>query len=224
MATSMGTVKKTSLDEFSNPRKGGIIAVNLDEGDYLIGAALTDGQHDVMLFSDGGKAVRFDENDVRPLGRSARGVRGMMIEDGQSVIAMLVAEQEDPSVPAEDGAVRASVLTATENGYGKRTNISEYTRHGRGTKGMIAIQQSERNGKVVAATLVQAEDEIMLITDTGVLVRTRVAEIREMGRATQGVTLIGLDEGAKLSGLQRIVENDANEKSDDEGGAEEAAE
>ena len=224
MATSMGTVKKTSLDEFSNPRKGGIIAVNLDEGDYLIGAALTDGQHDVMLFSDGGKAVRFDENDVRPLGRSARGVRGMMIEDGQSVIAMLVAEQEDPSVPAEDSAVRASVLTATENGYGKRTNISEYTRHGRGTKGMIAIQQSERNGKVVAATLVQAEDEIMLITDTGVLVRTRVAEIREMGRATQGVTLIGLDEGAKLSGLQRIVENDANEKSDDEGGAEETAE
>ena len=210
MATSMGTVKKTSLDEFSNPRKGGIIAVNLDEGDYLIGAALTDGQHDVMLFSDGGKAVRFDENDVRPLGRSARGVRGMMIEDGQSVIAMLVAEQEDPSVPAEDGAVRASVLTATENGYGKRTNISEYTRHGRGTKGMIAIQQSERNGKVVAATLVHADDEIMLITDTGVLVRTRVAEIRELGRATQGVTLINLDEGAKLSGLQRIVENDAN--------------
>jgi DNA gyrase subunit A len=210
MATSMGTVKKTSLDEFNNPRKGGIIAVNLDEGDFLIGAALTDGKHDVMLFSDGGKAVRFDENDVRPLGRSARGVRGMMIEDGQSVIAMLVAEQEDPAVAADENASRASVLTATENGYGKRTNISEYTRHGRGTKGMIAIQQSERNGKVVAATLVQADDEIMLITDTGVLVRTRVAEIREMGRATQGVTLIGLDEGAKLSGLQRIVENDAN--------------
>jgi DNA gyrase subunit A len=210
MATSMGTVKKTSLDEFNNPRKGGIIAVNLDEGDFLIGAALTDGKHDVMLFSDGGKAVRFDENDVRPLGRSARGVRGMMIEDGQSVIAMLVSEQEDPNAVADETVARASVLTATENGYGKRTNISEYTRHGRGTKGMIAIQQSERNGKVVAATLVQAEDEIMLITDTGVLVRTRVAEIREMGRATQGVTLIGLDEGAKLSGLQRIVENDAN--------------
>ena len=199
MATSMGTVKKTSLDEFSNPRKGGIIAVNLDEGDFLIGAALTDGKHDVMLFSDGGKAVRFDENDVRPLGRSARGVRGMMIEDHQSVIAMLVAGDETQSV-----------LTATENGYGKRTSITEYTRHGRGTKGMIAIQQSERNGKVVAATLVHADDEIMLITDTGVLVRTRVAEIRELGRATQGVTLIGLDEGAKLSGLQRIVENDAN--------------
>jgi len=207
MATSMGTVKKTSLDEFNNPRKGGIIAVNLDDGDFLVGAALTDGQHDVMLFSDGGKAVRFDENDVRPLGRSARGVRGMMIEDGQSVIAMLVSEQEDPNAPAD--AVRASVLTATENGFGKRTSITEYTRHGRGTKGMIAIQQSERNGKVVAATLVQADDEIMLITDTGVLVRTRVSEIRELGRATQGVKLIGLDEGAKLSGLQRIVENDA---------------
>jgi len=199
MSTSMGTVKKTALDEFSNPRKGGIIAVTLDDGDYLIGAALTDGQHDVMLFSDGGKAVRFDENDVRPLGRQARGVRGMTLEDGQSVIAMLVAEDETQSV-----------LTATENGYGKRTSIVEYTRHGRGTKGMIAIQQSERNGKVVAATLVHADDEIMLITDKGVLVRTRVSEIRELGRATQGVTLIALDEGSQLSGLQRIVENDAN--------------
>lgn len=198
MSTSMGTVKKTTLDEFSNPRKAGIIAVDLDPGDYLIGAALTDGAHDVMLFSDGGKAVRFDENDVRPMGRNARGVRGMTLEDGQGVIAMLVAEDEEQSV-----------LTATENGYGKRTSITEYTRHGRGTKGMIAIQQSERNGKVVAATLVHADDEIMLITDKGVLVRTRVAEIRELGRATQGVTLIGLDEGAKLSGLQRIVENDA---------------
>jgi DNA gyrase subunit A len=199
MATRLGTVKKTSLDEFSNPRKAGIIAVDLDEGDFLIGASLTDGKHDVMLFSDGGKAVRFDENDVRPMGRNARGVRGMNLDEGQSVIAMLVAEDE-----------HQSVLTATANGYGKRTNITEYTRHGRGTKGMIAIQQSERNGKVVAATLVHADDEIMLITDKGVLVRTRVSEIRELGRATQGVTLIGLDEGAKLSGLQRIVENDAN--------------
>ena len=198
MATSMGTVKKTALDEFNNPRKGGIIAVNLDDGDYLIGAALTDGKHDVMLFSDGGKAVRFDEDDVRPLGRNARGVRGMALDVGQSVIAMLVAEDE-----------QQSVLTATQYGFGKRTSIAEYTRHGRGTKGMIAIQQSERNGKVVAATLVHADDEIMLITDKGVLVRTRVSEIREMGRATQGVTLIGLDEGSQLSGLQRIVENDA---------------
>ena len=221
MATSMGTVKKTSLDEFNNPRKGGIIAVNLDDGDFLIGAALTDGKHDVMLFSDGGKAVRFDENDVRPLGRSARGVRGMMIEDGQSVIAMLVAAQDLPALPdgtASADMARTSVLTATENGFGKRTPIDEYTRHGRGTKGMIAIQQSERNGRVVAATLVHADDDIMLITDRGVLVRTRVSEIREMGRATQGVTLIGLDEGAKLSGMQRIVENDA------QAGADEAAE
>jgi DNA gyrase subunit A len=198
MATSMGTVKKTALDEFNNPRKGGIIAAVLDDGDYLIGAALTDGKHDVMLFSDGGKAVRFDENDVRPLGRQTRGVRGMMLDDAQSVIAMLVAQDD-----------QQSVLTATENGYGKRTNITEYTRHGRGTKGMIAIQQSERNGKVVAATLVHADDEIMLITDKGVLVRTRVSEIREMGRATQGVTLMSMDAGDKISGVQRIVENDA---------------
>jgi len=205
MATAQGVVKKTSLDEFNNPRKAGIIAVDLDEGDYLIGAALTDGKHDVMLFSDGGKAVRFDEDDVRPLSRTARGVRGMMLDDGQSVIAMLVAEDETQSV-----------LTATENGYGKRTSIVEYTRHGRGTKGMIAIQQTERNGKVVAATLVRAEDEIMLITDKGVLVRTRVSEIRELGRATQGVTLISLDDGSKLSGLQRIVENDANPDSGEE--------
>jgi len=212
MATSMGTVKKTSLDEFNNPRKGGIIAVNLDDNDFLIGAALTDGKHDVMLFSDGGKAVRFDENDVRPLGRSARGVRGMMLDDNQSVIAMLVSAQDTPALPdgtASLDLARTSVLTATENGYGKRTPIDEYTRHGRGTKGMIAIQQSERNGRVVAATLVHADDDIMLITDRGVLVRTRVSEIREMGRATQGVTLIGLDEGAKLTGMQRIVENDA---------------
>ena len=197
MATAKGTVKKTSLDEFSNPRKAGIIAVDLDEGDFLIGAAITDGQHDVMLFSDAGKAVRFDENDVRPMGRNTRGVRGMMLDEAHSVIAMLVAEDETQSV-----------LTATENGYGKRTSIVEYTRHGRGTKGMIAIQQSDRNGKVVAATLVRPDDEIMLITDKGVLVRTRVSEIRELGRATQGVTLIALDPGSSLSGLQRIVEND----------------
>ncbi|WP_301179004.1 DNA gyrase C-terminal beta-propeller domain-containing protein, partial [Comamonas thiooxydans] len=210
----------TALTEFSNPRKAGIIAVGLDEGDYLIGAALTDGKHDVMLFSDGGKAVRFDENDVRPMGRNARGVRGMNIEEHQNVIAMLVAEADDGTGNVVAGS--QSVLTATENGYGKRTAISEYTRHGRGTKGMIAIQQSERNGKVVAATLVAPEDEIMLITDTGVLVRTRVAEIRELGRATQGVTLINLDEGAKLIGLQRIVENDANDNAGEDGEADDS--
>jgi DNA gyrase subunit A len=208
MGTALGTVKKTALDEFSNPRKAGIIAVDLDPGDQLVGAALTDGKHDVMLFSDAGKAVRFDEDDVRAMGRTARGVRGMMLEPGQNVIAMLVAEDESQSV-----------LTATENGYGKRTSIAEYTRHGRGTKGMIAIQQSERNGRVVAATLVRPEDEIMLITDKGVLVRTRVGEIRELGRATQGVTLIALDDGAKLSGLQRIVESDADDTGNGGGGA-----
>jgi DNA gyrase subunit A len=201
MATSLGTVKKTPLPEFSNPRKAGIIAVDLDDGDFLIGAALTDGKHDVMLFSDNGKAVRFDENDVRPMGRTARGVRGMSLEDGQNVIALLVAENE-----------QQSVLTATENGYGKRTPITEYTRHGRGTKGMIAIQTSERNGKVVAATLVEPNDEIMMITTGGVLIRTRVSEIREMGRATQGVTLIAVEDGTKLSGLQRIVETDVEEE------------
>ncbi len=199
MATAMGTVKKTALTEFSNPRKAGIIAVDLDAGDYLIGAAITDGKHDVMLFSDAGKAVRFDENDVRPMGRQARGVRGMWLDDGQQVIAMLVAEDE-----------RQSVLTATENGYGKRTPIVEYTRHSRATRGMIAISTSERNGKVVAATLVRSDDEVMLITTGGVLIRTRVAEIREMGRATQGVTLIALDGGTVLSGLQRVVERDSD--------------
>jgi DNA gyrase subunit A len=197
MSTSLGTVKKTPLTDFSNPRKAGIIAVDLDEGDFLIGAAVTDGKHDVMLFSDSGKAVRFDENDVRPMGRGARGVRGMMLEEGQKVIAMLVAENE-----------QQSVLTATQNGYGKRTSITEYTRHGRGTKGMIAIQTSERNGKVVAAVLVEAKDQIMLITTGGVLVRTRVSEIREMGRATQGVTLMNVDEGTVLSGVQRVAEAD----------------
>jgi DNA gyrase subunit A len=218
MATRRGTVKKTRLSDFSNPRKAGIIAVDLDEGDFLVGAAITDGKHDVMLFSDAGKAVRFDENDVRPMGRTARGVRGMNLSDGQEVIAMLVAPAEvveGAVVTAEDASAPNSVLTATENGFGKRTPIAEYTRHGRGTKGMIAIQTSERNGKVVAAALVSPEDQIMLITTGGVLVRTRVSEIREMGRATQGVTLINVDEGTHLSGLQRIAESDSDEDGDD---------
>ncbi len=200
MATAFGTVKKTPLAEFSNPRKAGIIAVDLEADDYLIGAAITDGHHDVMLFSDSGKAVRFDENDVRPMGRQARGVRGMQLDDAARVIALLVAEDE-----------AQYVLTATTNGFGKRTPIAEYTRHGRGTKGMIAIATSERNGAVVAATLVLESDELMLITTGGVLIRTRVAEIRSMGRATQGVTLIALDAGTTLSGLQRVVESDAEQ-------------
>ena len=220
MATSLGTVKKTRLSDFSNPRKAGIIAVDLNENDFLVGAAITDGNHDVMLFSDAGKAVRFDENDVRPMGRTARGVRGMNLAAAQNVIAMLVAPAEaaDGAVSTEDGlAAPSSVLTATENGFGKRTPIAEYTRHGRGMKGMIAIQTSERNGKVVAASLVSPEDQIMLITTGGVLVRTRVSEIREMGRATQGVTLISVDEGTRLSGLQRIAESDSDDDADELG-------
>lgn len=197
MATSQGTVKKTPLTDFSNPRKAGIIAVALDEGDYLIGVAITDGEYDVMLFSDAGKAVRFRESDVRPMGRTARGVRGMMLEDGQSVLSMLVANGE-----------YQSVLTATENGFGKRTPIGEYTLHGRGTKGMIAIQASERNGKLVGAVLVDPTDQVMLISDNGVLIRTPVKDIRELGRSTQGVTLINLDDGAKLSSIEKIIESD----------------
>ena len=203
MATAMGTVKKTPLKAFANPRKAGIIAAHLDDGDHLIGVAITDGKSDVMLFSDSGKAVRFDENDVRPMGRESRGVRGMMLEDGQSVISMLVADSE-----------HWSVLTATENGYGKRTPIAEYTRHGRGTKGMIAIQTSERNGKVVAAVLTaqgESSEEIMLISTGGVLIRTRIADIREMSRATQGVTLINLDAGTVLAGVEKVVETEDSE-------------
>ncbi|WP_345794739.1 DNA gyrase subunit A [Thauera sp. JM12B12] len=200
MATSEGTVKKTALSAFSNPRKAGIIAVNLDDGDHLIGVAITDGQCDVMLFSDAGKAVRFAETDVRPMGRDARGVRGMTLEDGQAVIAMLVAKDESQSV-----------LTATENGYGKRTPVAEYTRHGRGTKGMIAIQTSDRNGKLVAAVLVEPTDEIMLISTGGVLIRTSVESIREMGRSTQGVTLISLDEGTWLASVEKVAESESDE-------------
>ena len=197
MATAKGTVKKTPLSEFSRPRPSGIIAIDLDDGDFLIGAALTDGKHDVMLFSSGGKAVRFEEGDVRPMGRIAHGVRGMLLDKGQRVISMLVAEDE-----------KQSVLTATENGFCKRTPIIEHTRHGRGTKGMIAIQQSSRNGQVVAAALVLPDDEVMLISTRGVLIRTPVKAIREMGRSTQGVTLINLGEGEKLAGLERVVETE----------------
>ncbi|MFT3736716.1 MAG: DNA gyrase subunit A [Rhodocyclaceae bacterium] len=206
MATAQGTVKKTPLTDFANPRKAGIIAVGLDDGDFLIGVAITDGNCNVMLFSDAGKAVRFDENDVRPMGRTARGVRGMMLEDGQSVLSMLVAHGETQSV-----------LTATENGYGKRTNIGEYTLHGRGTKGMIAIQSSERNGKLVAAVLVNPTDHVMLIADNGVLIRTPVKDIRELGRSTQGVTLINLDAGSKLSSIEKIVETDEDESAEGSG-------
>ncbi|MBS1218685.1 MAG: gyrase subunit, partial [Proteobacteria bacterium] len=200
MATSTGTVKKTALSAFSRPMAKGIIAVNLDDGDYLIGVAITDGKQDIMLFSDGGKAVRFSEAEVRVMGRAAAGVRGMKLQSKQKVISLLTPSSEDKSV-----------LTATENGYGKRTPIAEYTRHGRGTQGMIAIQASDRNGKLVGAQLVTKEDEIMLITTGGVLIRTRVAEVREQGRSTQGVRLINLDDGEHLVGMETIVETDDEE-------------
>jgi len=202
MATAMGTVKKTALSAFSRPMAKGIIAVNLEDGDHLIGVALTDGNQDAMLFSDAGKAVRFAEKEVRAMGRNAAGVRGMKLGKGQRVMSLLTASDE-----------KLSVLTATENGYGKRTPVSEYTRHGRGAQGMIAIQCSERNGKLIGAQLVGAEDEIMLITTGGVLIRTRVAEVREQGRSTQGVRLINLiEEGEKLAGLEKIVESDNGEE------------
>ncbi len=197
MATAHGTVKKSPLSDFSRPRPSGIIAVGLGEGDYLIGAALTDGSYDVMLFSSEGKAVRFLEDEVRPMGRQATGVRGMKLSSSSRVVCMLVAKNEEQTV-----------LTATENGFGKRTAIREYTRHGRGTQGMIAIQTTERNGSLVGAVLVDDTDEVMLISTGGVLIRTSVSQIREQGRSTQGVTLISLDAGEKLAGVERIVERD----------------
>lgn len=200
MATSLGTVKKTPLSDFSNPRKAGIIAVALDDNDYLIGAQLTSGSNDIMLVSDAGKAVWFDEEDVRPMGRPARGVRGMKLQKDQQVLSLLVAQDD-----------AQTVLVATENGFGKRTALADFRHSGRGTQGVKAIAESARNGRVVAAKLVGDEDEIMLITTGGVLIRTRVNEIRELGRATQGVTLISLDDGEKLAGLEKIVETDDEE-------------
>lgn len=202
MATANGTVKKTPLSDFSNIRKTGTVAIDLCKDDYLVGVDLTNGKHNIMLFSDSGKAVRFNENDVRPMGRGARGVRGMKLESDSIVISLLAASDETQYV-----------LTATENGYGKRTSISNYTMHSRGTKGMVAIRTSLRNGRTVGAVLVQTSDEIMLITTTGTLVRTRVCEIREMGRATQGVILINLDEGNTLSGIRRILDSEIEKHS-----------
>ena len=197
MATAKGTVKKTPLSDFSNPRKSGIIAIKLANGDYLIGAGVTNGEQDIILVSNGGKAVWFDEHDVRSMGRNAAGVRGMKLPTDQQVLSLLIASSEEESV-----------LVATENGFGKRTILSEFRKSGRGTQGVKAIQVSDRNGIVVAAKLVGDHDEIMLITTGGVLIRTRVSEIRELGRATQGVTLINLSEEEKLSGIEKIVESD----------------
>ena len=200
MATAFGTVKKTPLSDFSRRRSAGIIALGLDEGDYLVGVALTGGQHQVMMFSDAGKAVRFDESDVRPMGRTARGVRGMDLAEGQKVIGMLVSCSESDQV-----------LTATAYGYGKRTPISDYRKSRRGSQGVIAIDTGDRNGALVAAELVEESDELMLMTTGGVLIRTRVAEVRETGRAAQGVRLINLDEGETLVSLVKLAEAEADE-------------
>jgi len=194
MATRQGTVKKTSLEEYSRPRTAGIIAVDLDEGDSLVGVTLTDGTRDVMLVSSAGKAVRFEESEVRPMGRNAHGVRGIRLAEAQTLIALL------PIDPARD------VLLATANGYGKRTRIEEFPRHGRGGQGVIAIQTSERNGQVVGAVTVAVDEEIMLISDGGTLVRTPVQEISVVGRNTQGVRLISLGSGEKLVGVEPVAD------------------
>ena len=198
-ATANGTVKKTPLKDFSRPRASGIIAVELREGDQLVGVELTAGEQDVLLFSSGGKAIRFSESDVRPMGRNSVGVRGIKLAKEQKVISLIIATEGD-------------ILTATENGYGKRTPVEDYPRHGRGGQGVISIQTTARNGEVTGAVLVGAEDEVMLITNSGTLVRTRVDEISIMGRNTQGVKLISLSEGEKLSGIERIE----NIQADDE--------
>lgn len=191
MATSSGTVKKTPLQDFSRPRASGIIAVDLRENDQLVGVARTDGQQDVLLFNSAGKAVRFNESAVRPMGRTACGVRGIRLDEGQSVIALIIASE-------------GTVLTVTENGYGKRTSIDDYPVHGRGGLGVISIQTTERNGDVVGAVPVQEQDEIMLITDGGTLVRTLVDDVSVMGRNTQGVKMISLTKKEKLIGIARI--------------------
>ncbi|HEX7115903.1 MAG TPA: DNA gyrase subunit A [Steroidobacter sp.] len=193
MATAGGTVKKTSLEAFSRPRQAGIIAIELDQGDRLVGVDITDGSKQIILCSSGGKAIRFDENDVRPMGRTAAGVRGIRLPPGEEVISLIIVDEQ------------GMVLTASENGYGKRTEVKDFPVHGRGGQGVIALQISERNGRMVGALLVKPDDEIMLMSSGGTLVRTPVAEISVQGRNTQGVRLIRLDEGERLVGLERIV-------------------
>ena len=220
MATSFGTVKKTSLCKFSRPMKKGIIAAVLDDGDTLIGATITDGTRDIMLFSTAGKAVRYSECNVRPMGRGSRGVRGMFLESDHRVVSMLSVPNADESQLESE---QQTVFIATQNGFGKRTSLSEFTRYSRGTKGMICIKTSTRNGMVVGACLVNSSDDLMLIADNGVLVRFGVHEVREMGRSTQGVRLISLDDGSLLTGfqsfsepsLEKIPEVESGEKSAD---------
>ncbi|MEW8343024.1 MAG: DNA gyrase C-terminal beta-propeller domain-containing protein, partial [Candidatus Thiodiazotropha sp.] len=204
MATSSGTVKKTSLEAFSRPRANGIIAVDLRDGDKLVGVAVTDGEQDILLFSSSGKAVRFPEAKVRAMGRTACGVRGIRMDEKHRLVSLIVAQEGD-------------ILTVTGNGYGKRTPIDEYPVHGRGGQGVISIQTSERNGSVVGAVQVVEEDEVMMISDGGTLVRNRVSEISQMGRNTQGVIMIRLNEDERLIGLERIENLDAD--SDENGEA-----
>ncbi|MGB9670653.1 MAG: DNA gyrase subunit A [Halothiobacillaceae bacterium] len=194
-ATRNGIVKKTPLSEFSRPRPSGIIAIDIREGDSLIGAALTDGAQDVMLFTNAGKVIRFPETDVRAMGRSASGVIGVRLAEGQTVVSMIVAQ---------DGDNKGDILTASENGYGKRTPLDDFPRHGRGGQGVIALQTSERNGLLVGAVQVAEEDELMLISDQGTLVRTPVAEVSRLGRNTQGVMLIRLGKDEHLVQIERI--------------------
>ncbi|MEM7407127.1 MAG: DNA gyrase subunit A, partial [Pseudomonadota bacterium] len=210
MATTHGTVKKTLLRDFSRPRSAGIIAVDLVDGDELVGAALTDGEREIMLFSSGGKAIRFSEKQVRPMGRASRGVRGMELAAGESVVTLLIGDDH------------GMVLTATENGYGKCTVVDDYRAQGRGGKGLISIQTSERNGGVVGALIVSETDEIMLITNGGTLVRTRVAEVSVSSRNTMGVKLIRLTGDEQLIGLERVVESDSEAADDDGIGAADA--
>lgn len=205
MATAQGTVKKTELTQYSRPRANGIIAVNLTEGNELIGVALTDGSSEIMLFSDAGKVVRFSEDQVRPMGRTATGVRGIRLQEDERVVSLIVPEEE------------GDILTATENGFGKRTPISEYPAKSRATKGVVSIKVSERNGSVVGAVQVTEANEIMLISDQATLVRTRVAEVSIVGRNTQGVRLIRTADDEHLVGIQRIDEViDESELSDDD--------
>jgi len=191
-ATRQGTVKKTPLSDYSRPRSTGIRAIDLDEGDGLVNVAITDGAHDVFLFASNGKAVRFAEDEVRPMGRVAHGVRGIRLTDSAQVVSMIVAEGD------------GDILTATERGFGKRTELSEYPRKGRGTQGVIAIQCSERNGSLVGAVQLDEAHELMLISNQGTLVRTRAAEIARVGRNTQGVTLIRLPAEENLVGVVRV--------------------
>jgi DNA gyrase subunit A len=191
MATTAGTVKKTPLVQFSRPRTSGIIAIDLRDGDQLVNAAITDGKQDILLVASSGKSIRFNESDVRPMGRGAAGVRGIRLAAGHEVIALTIVS---------DGLV----LTATENGYGKRTRIEDFPVQGRGGQGVIAIQTTERNGRTVGALQVHDDDEIMLISSNGTLVRTAVDGISVLGRNTQGVRLIRVESGQRLVGLARV--------------------